>query len=318
MDAYGSFPMALVFFQLEDGRWVDFITPPHVMYPGLIANVIAIVAVALLPLLLASLASGRRHRDHRLTRPPQKLELRNVDIESSASLRFRCRENGLSREREKQRDTSQRMAAATFIPPSLLRLHRRLVPSGCIPSPHLCSSWFLRLGQWSRAFGRPFLAGILWGIWRVFYFDPTTGNDIPSMGLLCCSIHCRHLLAGFLRHPPRYSSASSQTQWTLTPKACLKKPARLSNVQHRKSLPPNAGGGKRFHASQKSNATFSEQRELVFKQALNPFSSRRQLCVSDELRATAEDQALLRWLLEHGEKQLRRFSDNSRLCAGFV
>ena len=41
--------------------------------------------------------------------------------------------------------------------------------------------WFLRLGQWSRAFGRPFLAGIVWGIWRVFYFDPTTGNDIPSM-----------------------------------------------------------------------------------------------------------------------------------------
>ncbi len=61
---YVSFPMPLAFFHLEDGQWVDFVTPPYVMYPGLLANVVAIVAVALLPLLLASLASGRRHRDH--------------------------------------------------------------------------------------------------------------------------------------------------------------------------------------------------------------------------------------------------------------
>jgi hypothetical protein len=56
---YASFPMPLVFFQLEDGRWVDFITPPYVMYPGLVANVVAIVAVALLSLLIASFISRR-------------------------------------------------------------------------------------------------------------------------------------------------------------------------------------------------------------------------------------------------------------------
>jgi hypothetical protein len=61
---YVSFPMPLAFFHLEDGRWVDFVTPPHVMYLGMVANVVAIVAVALLPLLLASLASGRRHRQN--------------------------------------------------------------------------------------------------------------------------------------------------------------------------------------------------------------------------------------------------------------
>ena len=61
---YVSFPMPLAFFHLEDGQWVDFVTPPHVMYPGLVANVIAVVALALMPLLLASLASGRRHSQH--------------------------------------------------------------------------------------------------------------------------------------------------------------------------------------------------------------------------------------------------------------
>ena len=59
---YASFPMPLAFFHLEGGQWVDFVTPPHVMYPGLVANVIAVVALALLPLLLASLVSGRRQR----------------------------------------------------------------------------------------------------------------------------------------------------------------------------------------------------------------------------------------------------------------
>jgi hypothetical protein len=121
--------------------------------------------------------------------------------------------------------------------------------------------WFLRLGQWSRAFGRPFLAGILWGIWRVFLLRP---NDRQR--------HSQHgftLLLHSLPASTRWFSTPSAALFfgvesnpmDLTPKACLKKPARLSNVQHRKSLPPNTGGGKRFHASQKSNATFSEQRE---------------------------------------------------------
>jgi hypothetical protein len=57
---FASFPMPLAFFHLEDGQWIDFVTPPYVIYPGLVANVIAIVAVALLPLLLASLVSGSR------------------------------------------------------------------------------------------------------------------------------------------------------------------------------------------------------------------------------------------------------------------
>ena len=63
---YFSFPMPVAFFHLEDGQWVDYITPPYVMFPGLVANVVAIVAVALLPLLLASLALGRRRRAHEI------------------------------------------------------------------------------------------------------------------------------------------------------------------------------------------------------------------------------------------------------------
>lgn len=49
-----SFPVPLVFFQLEKGTWVDFVTPPHVMYPGLVANISSFAAVALLPLIVAS------------------------------------------------------------------------------------------------------------------------------------------------------------------------------------------------------------------------------------------------------------------------
>jgi len=56
---FASFPMPLAFFRLEDGHWVDYVTPPHVMYLGLAANIIVILAVALLPLLLAPIASNR-------------------------------------------------------------------------------------------------------------------------------------------------------------------------------------------------------------------------------------------------------------------
>jgi len=58
---YASFPVPLAFFRLEEGRWVDFITPPHVMYPGLVANVASFAALALLPLLLASRVACRGH-----------------------------------------------------------------------------------------------------------------------------------------------------------------------------------------------------------------------------------------------------------------
>jgi len=57
---YVSFPVPLAFFHLEDGHWVGFITPPHVMYPGLVANVASFAALALLPLLIVSRVVGRR------------------------------------------------------------------------------------------------------------------------------------------------------------------------------------------------------------------------------------------------------------------
>jgi len=57
---YASFPVPLAFFHLEDGHWVDFITPPYVMYPGLLANVTSFAAFALLPLLIISRVAGRR------------------------------------------------------------------------------------------------------------------------------------------------------------------------------------------------------------------------------------------------------------------
>jgi hypothetical protein len=59
---YASFPVPLAVFRLEDGLWVDYVTPAAVMYPGVVANVLAIVAVALLPVLLASVASGRKRK----------------------------------------------------------------------------------------------------------------------------------------------------------------------------------------------------------------------------------------------------------------
>lgn len=54
-----SFPLPLGVFHLENGHWIDFVPPPHVMYPGVAANVAAIVALAVLPLLLASFRSTK-------------------------------------------------------------------------------------------------------------------------------------------------------------------------------------------------------------------------------------------------------------------
>jgi cytochrome bd-type quinol oxidase subunit 2 len=54
-----SFPLPLCFVQLENGRWTDFPTPAIVMYPGLVANVMAVTAFAALPLLAASLVLHR-------------------------------------------------------------------------------------------------------------------------------------------------------------------------------------------------------------------------------------------------------------------
>src|SRR6266550_1866040 len=59
---YVSFPIPLAVFHLEDGRLVDFVTPPHVMYLGFLANIVAVVAASLLPLLLASMVFGKKQK----------------------------------------------------------------------------------------------------------------------------------------------------------------------------------------------------------------------------------------------------------------
>ena len=58
-----SFPIPIAFFHLEDGHWIDFVTPAYVMYPGLVANIVAIVATSVLPLLLVCVVYDRKHSD---------------------------------------------------------------------------------------------------------------------------------------------------------------------------------------------------------------------------------------------------------------
>ena len=55
--------LPLVVLHLEDGRWIDFVAPPPVMYVGLAANVLAVIAASLLPLLLASVIFERKQKD---------------------------------------------------------------------------------------------------------------------------------------------------------------------------------------------------------------------------------------------------------------
>ena len=57
---FASFPIPLAVFHLEDGQWIDFITPPYVMYPGFAANIMAAIALVLLPLLIVSVIRDRR------------------------------------------------------------------------------------------------------------------------------------------------------------------------------------------------------------------------------------------------------------------
>jgi hypothetical protein len=56
------------------------------------------------------------------------------------------------------------------------------IVQGIIALLVLVHPWFLRPGQSFRAFGFPFLAICLWGVWRMTYFDPATRNDIPGIG----------------------------------------------------------------------------------------------------------------------------------------
>jgi hypothetical protein len=60
----GSFPLPVVFFHLEDGRWVDFPVPEIQASAAAITNVITITALATLPILAFS---RRQHRHQRTT-----------------------------------------------------------------------------------------------------------------------------------------------------------------------------------------------------------------------------------------------------------
>lgn len=57
---FGSFPVPLVFYQLEDGRWIDFVTPPFVLYPGVVANISSVIAAAVVPLWVGSMIVHRK------------------------------------------------------------------------------------------------------------------------------------------------------------------------------------------------------------------------------------------------------------------
>jgi O-antigen ligase len=43
-----------------------------------------------------------------------------------------------------------------------------------------------------RGFGKPlallFAVGFVWGIWRGFYFDPITDNDVPGIGYVIAAV----------------------------------------------------------------------------------------------------------------------------------
>jgi hypothetical protein len=59
-DRFGSFPIPVVFFHLEEGQWVDFPVPPIQAWSAILANIFTIIALATLPLWLAS------WREHKL------------------------------------------------------------------------------------------------------------------------------------------------------------------------------------------------------------------------------------------------------------
>jgi hypothetical protein len=47
--------------------------------------------------------------------------------------------------------------------------------------------------SFGKVFGQIFLLGFLWGVWRLFFFDPITRNDIPGIGYLIAP-----LMMGFI------------------------------------------------------------------------------------------------------------------------
>jgi hypothetical protein len=55
----GSFPLPVVFFRLEDGKWVDFPVPEFQAWSAAFTNIFTITALATVPLWLLS---WRQHR----------------------------------------------------------------------------------------------------------------------------------------------------------------------------------------------------------------------------------------------------------------
>ena len=49
---FAGAPMPVAFFHLEDGPWIDFVTPPYIDYPAIAANAACVAAMSVLPLLL--------------------------------------------------------------------------------------------------------------------------------------------------------------------------------------------------------------------------------------------------------------------------
>ena len=54
-----SFPLPVCVFHLEDGQWVDFPLAKFAMYRSLAINIVAVTALAVLPVFVASLFSHR-------------------------------------------------------------------------------------------------------------------------------------------------------------------------------------------------------------------------------------------------------------------
>ncbi len=62
---FGGFPIPVVIFHLEDGRWIDFPVPEFQAWAAAFTNVITMTALATLPLWLVSWRQQRHERTHR-------------------------------------------------------------------------------------------------------------------------------------------------------------------------------------------------------------------------------------------------------------
>ena len=60
---FGSFPIPVVVFHLEEGDWVDFPLDPFLAWPVSITNVITVAALATLPFWLVR--GKKRHENNR-------------------------------------------------------------------------------------------------------------------------------------------------------------------------------------------------------------------------------------------------------------